>query len=403
MMILIAALMGLYQLQAEKAKYNGQDLILSESVEMTHPIGRLSANRAVLHHFKMDHQKPFQTLSLDGKVRVHAVTADRDLFLSAEHADGKIDAGILMGFQNFRCQGDVEISTSDGFCAKGGEAQYYCMANRGKMIELTPHPIYHECTLLHERDHLQAKKIRFEMEQKKITCEQPHGEIFSCWKKNSSVFFTADRLNWQQDLVLDGNVSLLNVEQSISFHSNRITLALTPEERELTQIASQGPTQIDFLKAKASLNCQGPLCLDPAVRILKTTEPLAFSDPRIHLEAESGWLTYQEADHCIRPEAVYCDRSVRLISSVIQEQECFALADQLVYFPTSHTIILSSRPPNRVLFWQSDGNMTLSSPEVHVRLDPKTHKETVQGIGDVHFRFTVQEENMIENIFSKYL
>ena len=45
----------------------------------------------------------------------------------------------------------------------------------------------------------------------------------------------------------------------------------------------------------------------------------------------------------------------------------------------------------------------MSAPEVEVRLDPKTKRETVQGIGDVHFRFSLQEENFIETIFSKYL
>ena len=105
----------------------------------------------------------------------------------------------------------------------------------------------------------------------------------------------------------------------------------------------------------------------------------------------------------MKPDALYCDGSVRLISTVIQEQESFALADQLLYLPETRTMILSSVAPNRVLFWQSSGDITLSAPEVRVQLDPKTQRETVRGVGDVHFHFTLQEEDTIETLFSKYL
>jgi lipopolysaccharide export system protein LptA len=334
-MIIIASLISLYQLQAEKTTYNGRDLILTQAVEMTHPAGRLSANRAVVQNFKMDQRTPFQKISLDGQVCVHAVTANREINLFADRASGEIDVGALFGFQSLRCQGAVEITTNDGFTAKGGEARFSALANRGGSIELIPSPLSQYCFLTHECDHLEARKMRLDLETKQIICEEIRGEIEAGWNRGSSISFHAERLIWDQDLLLEGNVS--------------------------------------------------------------------FEDEQTHLEADQGRLIYQERTGRSRPEALHCEGSVRMISSIIQDQESFALADRLIYIPETRTMILSCIAPNRVLFWQSSGDISLSAPEVRVQMDPMTQRESVQGIGDVHFHFTLQEENIIETLFSKYL
>ena len=402
-MILLAAFLSagsIYQLQAEKAKYDGRDLILTEAVEMTHPFGRLCARRAVLQNFKMERRTPFQKLLLDGQVCVHAITPEREVDLFADRADGDIDAGALFAFQRLRCEGSVEITTSDGFSAKGGEARFKALANHGGTIELLPAPLSQNCFLTHNHDHLEAHQVRFDLTTSQITCEEPKGFIDAPWKPGSPIRFRAHHLVWQQDLVLEGDVSL---DQSLSISSQQIRISFNQRQDELSSVVSAGPTQMLFSNKESSLLCQGPLTLDPQERLLCTEEGLEFKDERIHLEAKSGRLTYQENNSHLQPEALYCEGSVRLISSKIQDQESFAMADQLVYLPATRTIILTCRSPARVLFWQANGNMTLSAPEVHVRLDPETKRETVRGIGDVHFRFSLQEENMIETIFSKYL
>jgi len=326
---------GLYQLQAEKAVYDGRDLILTQAVEMTHPAGRLSSTRAVVQNFKMERRAPFQKITLNGQVCVHATTPGRDINLFADRASGEIDAGAFFAFQSLSCLGAVEITTSDGFTAKGGEARFTALANRGGIIELIPAPLSQYCFLTHECDHLETRKVRLDLETKQIICEEPRGEIESGWKKGASVAFQAKRLIWQEDVILEGNVS--------------------------------------------------------------------FEDDRVHLEANLGRLTYRKEKGRLQPNAFYCDGSVRLISSIIQDQESFALADQLLYLPETRTMILTSIAPNRVLFWQSSGDVTLSAQEVRVQIDQETQRETVQGIGDVHFHFTLQEEDTIETLFSKYL
>ena len=272
------------------------------------------------------------------------------------------------------------------------------MANRGGTIELLPPPLSQNCILTHNHDRLETRKVRFDLTTSQIICEEPKGTFEAPWKPDSSIRFHAHQLIWDQDLLLKGDVSL---EQTMTLSSEQIRLTLANPDGALKSIVADGPTQMLF--KTSSLICHGPLTLDPQERLLRTDAGLEFIDERICLEAQSGRLTYQEVDSNWQPEALYCEGSVHLISSKIQDQESFALADLLVYLPATHTIILTCRPPNRVLFWQTDGNMTLSAPEIHVLLDPKTKRETVHGIGDVHFRFSLQEEDSIRTIFSKYL
>ena len=167
-MILLASLLSLYQLQAEKATYDGENLILTQAVEMIHPAGRLSARRAIVRNLKMNQLSPFQQITLDGQVCVHATTDDREINLFADKASGDIDAGALFAFQNLRCQGNVEITTSDGFSAKGGEARFRALANRGGTIELIPAPLSQYCFLTHECDHLESRKVRLDLETKQM-------------------------------------------------------------------------------------------------------------------------------------------------------------------------------------------------------------------------------------------
>jgi len=96
----------------------------------------------------------------------------------------------------------------------------------------------------------------------------------------------------------------------------------------------------------------------------------------------------------LQPTLVTLDGNVRLISSRIQDKESYAVADTLTYNPTEKTLLFAAA--NRVLFWQ-DG-LALSASEVLIRQD-----QTVEGHGDVHFSFDLDEQNYIDELFKQYL
>lgn len=95
-----------------------------------------------------------------------------------------------------------------------------------------------------------------------------------------------------------------------------------------------------------------------------------------------------------RPTQAILEGKVRLVASRIQGKESYAIADRLIYNCQDETLLFSA--DNRVLFWQ-DG-FSLSASEVTLRQD-----ETVEGRGDVHFTFNVDEQNRIDAFFKQYL
>lgn len=101
------------------------------------------------------------------------------------------------------------------------------------------------------------------------------------------------------------------------------------------------------------------------------------------------------------PFLLTMEGNVRLFSPSLQGKESFALADAITYSPKEKKWILSSIAPKRVLFWQE--GLSLSAPAVHIKSDPLTHQESIEGKGDVHFAFDLAEKNLIEQLLSKYL
>lgn len=96
----------------------------------------------------------------------------------------------------------------------------------------------------------------------------------------------------------------------------------------------------------------------------------------------------------LQPTLITLQGNVRLISSRIQDKESFALADTLTYNPTEKTLLFSAQ--KRVLFWQE--GLSLSASEILIRQD-----QAVEGHGDVHFAFDLDEQNFIDELFKQYL
>lgn len=94
------------------------------------------------------------------------------------------------------------------------------------------------------------------------------------------------------------------------------------------------------------------------------------------------------------PALVTLTNNVRLISSLIQGKESFATADSLTYDPTEKTLLFGAE--RKVLFWQE--GLSMSAKEVLVGQDQR-----IEGHGDVHFTFDLEEQNFIKEAFRHYL
>lgn len=133
------------------------------------------------------------------------------------------------------------------------------------------------------------------------------------------------------------------------------------------------------------------LIWDKKANILHLIDDVHIDQPgKFNLVANLGTVDLKE----LQPTLVTLEGNVRLISSRIQDKESYAVADTLTYNPADKTLLFSAA--NKVLFWQE--GLSLSASEILIRQD-----QTVEGHGDVHFAFDLEEQNYIDELFKQYL
>jgi len=108
------------------------------------------------------------------------------------------------------------------------------------------------------------------------------------------------------------------------------------------------------------------------------------------LTANKGVLTLND----LEPDQLELFGSVHLISTKVNDKESYAIADYLKMRPTQKTILLTAE--KNVLFWQE--GLSMSAPEILIK-----QNQTVEGHGDVHFNFNLEEKNFIEELLKQYL
>jgi len=177
----------------------------------------------------------------------------------------------------------------------------------------------------------------------------------------------------------------------ISLHAETIEFLFTGEKPQLAQISTTGDSEI-FLPSNGYLLCKGPLLYHPENNVLSASPqtPLQFTSDTLYLEADRARIAQPD-------KTLILEGNIRLISSQFQNKETYAIAETARYCAEENLLILNGSPGRKVLFWQ-DG-FTFTAPEIHIRKDP----ETVQGVGDIHFTFDLDEQDYFEQIFSKYL
>lgn len=229
----------------------------------------------------------------------------------------------------------------------------------------------------------------------------------------------------QQKIEFFHHVVIQMSEDLSSFGGSAIyktgSLTLFPEIPKLYCHLQRDDSRIDAHEIHFDLMKESILCLNAkgivpsreehpfqfaAVKLLweKENETIALTQ-NVHIEqAEKFSIHADEAiirmhDHQIN--LVEINDNVRLFSSCIQNKDTFALADRIEFHPDKQILILTAIFPKRVLFWQE--GISLSAPEIHIQKDPITNQEFIQGKGDIHFTFSTEEQNIIDQFISKYL
>lgn len=230
--LLLAIQLASYDLSAQQADYDGKTLILNGQIEIAHPMGRLSAQKATIEnlnlrssHKKTTHLHLENDVEIDvpeGKIpfSVRAKRAECDLFSSNPFSYFQV--------QEVRFLDQVQISTQNDLAAAGGFAVY-----KSGTFTLFPSAPKTHCQLIRGREEIYAQKIDFDLASETLHLEGTV-QLHSSRMKNKESFATADHLFYHlgEKLIVLAAIppkKVLFWQNDLSLSANEIKIRQDPQ------------------------------------------------------------------------------------------------------------------------------------------------------------------------------
>jgi hypothetical protein len=446
------------------AVYDGNSLILTGHVVLDHSLGKMAADEAKLQRQENGKDFPFSLIELARNVamnlksgaKIECSGAELDFIklkglLSSSEGNkvvysDPLKKGLLKILGNavelkISKKDDVEKKTDfeiDTILAKDEVViefgqEFFLHAHKALyrkapsekfqgIVTAYPKDAETPCTLTHQNDFIDAESVDLDLVHSKITLLRPKGFLSSLFlpgMQKGDVKFSCDHLLWDQSkdmLLLKGHVRVLEslIGTLISEGELEIVQKEQKKQKMLKTMRTHGLTTLDFKDESGKihrLTGHGPFLFDRD-RLRATIESPKKSgvvpvDKQIYYETENlaffanqGIVEYapSTAGH-LRPTNLSLIGNIRLFSKD-QEKPRLAVADRVNLSTTTKTVILAADPGKKVLYVDKAQGLRIGAQEVHITRDAKTGEDKVQGVGNVQFAFTEEENSLLEKIQS---
>ncbi len=277
------------------------------------------------------------------------------------------------------------------------------------------------CRLIHGDDQIDADSVDLDLVHSKVSLLHPKGALASLLipgMQKGALQFSSDHLLWDQTknaLVLKGHVNIMESVVGTLVADELEIVETQKKQKQLKTIRTRGSSQINF-KDQSGTNHRlighGPFLFDreklhAIFESPKTNGKVPLSK-QIYYETEGAGLfanlahvEYSSVQEHLRPTTLTLTGSVRLFS-LDENKPRFALADRLSFSTTTKTAILAANPGKHVLFVDQTQGLRIAAQEIHITRDPKTQEEKIQGVGNILFTFTDEENSLMRKIFPNF-
>ncbi len=279
------------------------------------------------------------------------------------------------------------------------------------------------CRLTHGADLIDAETVDLDLVSQRVTLLHPQGVLTSLiapGMQKGEIKFQSDHLLW------DHAKNALTLKGHVKVHESVLGLLTTDGELEITQqqqkqhrllksIRARGSSTLDFKDETDKVHHllgHGPFHFDrerlratfdsPKRNGLTVPEKqLFYRSEDLALFANQAQMEYTDAEGRLRPSVLTLTGNIRLFSAD-ENKPRFAVGDRMSLSTTTRTLILTANPGKRVLYTDDTQGMKIAAQEVHITRDPETHEERVQGVGNVKFSFTDEENTLLKKLFPHY-
>jgi hypothetical protein len=325
-------------------------------------------------------------------------------------------------------QGDLIVDYAKGFTLRADHALYR-RGNAQERETITAYPKDAEsvCHLTHEGDLIDADLVHFDLTTSLLSLHHPQGTLLSSLVphlQKSEISFSSDKLLWDHEnnrLTFTGKVHLQ--EASLGTIETDDFLEITQAKntakgkRLLQSIRSQGTTHFHYhdlsTQTTHELIAHGPFTLDQEhLRItiespesegaVSSEQQIYYREAEIAIYANRATIEYTLVGNSLQPVSLTLKGNVRLFSHDPERPALCGLSDRIAYSPSTRTLILAADPHHRVLFWDEQQGMRMSSQEIHITQDLETKQRAIKGVGHVKFAFTAEEQTLLHKLFPLY-
>lgn len=423
-------------IKTDSASYDGEVLNLEGKINLSHPVGKLSAKKATLNK-KINHEtnKLVSSILLENKV---SLTLTNGSLLLCEKAFYDIDNQTIDFFNEknklrykgnflqknspptpflitskkahtepskseekkdllFKFFDNVRIKLDNDIFIYGNEAIY---ANNNILIH--PKDSSSFCKVLTKEFKIFSRSLNLNIDNLTLSSEKTFGKIKELLK------FSAENLSYYKNenkLELKKKVNLKNKNGTLL--CNYLDLFLCNNKIEKARTSPKAKLTLSSEKGKSTFCFYDPMELDLKENILFTISqenPLGilYKDSEVELFAKKATFNLKETATLFSLEKALLEQDIYLISKSLNDSLSFVLADKLTYIPKENLFILESLPGKKVLFVKEDNSLTLSADKIEITRSKNSDENNIKGIGTVRVTLSIEEKSKIENLINNH-
>lgn len=282
------------------------------------------------------------------------------------------------------------------------------------------------CSLTHGADSIEAKEIDLDTISSVLSFHKATGHIASSFitgKESGRVRIASDLIIWddvRQTLSLKGASEV--IEPSLGTittqHELAIQQAIVDGKKAISHVESKGPSILTYKDTKTGANhkisSHGCMKIDRDTLSAQLTSPVKkgaklplaeqvfYEEMKMGVHADSASIEFSEEGDKMEPVSFALKGNVTLFSRDTGEPFRCAIADRMSYNPATKTLILSSTSTQKVLFWDEQQAVRMSAEEVHLTQSGATQQTVIQGVGNVKFTLSTEENEALRKFFPQY-
>jgi lipopolysaccharide export system protein LptA len=367
-------------IEAGKAVYQGKAVKMDDQISVEMGAGK----KLTCHSAEYDlHDEVLQLHGGENKIHY----SDDQLALTCNEA--KLNVGNDFQVQHLETSGDLEILYENELTIEADNADY--KSGNDGFLQLTGRE---KCCLKNSRgDLIYAKTVTFHPNENTITVENPVGSLAT---EPFPTHFEANKLVWDRQ---NENFHFVG---DIKIRQNKLGTIAVSDTLDINKknktLHAEGAIEIAFLLCNA-LKCTGTLDIDHfthTVAIHSPEEHIVLKDARGEIKAHRAVIHYLGDNKPL---------FLRLVAEDDVRINSFATVDDVVSETYLHTILtdyaelnagaqsltLRADEGKRTLLYDHVNHLQVSAPSLKVQRDVETHKDKIEGLGDVRFSFTEQE------------